>query len=116
MADSTLIDAPKSNVFVLLIAFVAPFVLITLGTWIWNLQVQTDQLRHRNDQLYELLQQPSQLECPMVAVVCECPDYDEGWEDAQFAEGCDPDLGSMDIGELQGICDELNSYGYVPSC
>lgn len=54
--------------------------------------------------------------CPSVHVTCECPEYDEGWDDAQFAEGCDPDMSEIAIDDLRLMCDELDSYGYIPDC
>ena len=120
MADSNnniLTESPNSQQhWIVLIAFVAPFVFVTLGCWVWNLQTKNDLLQHRNDELHEMIQKPAQLECPMVAVTCACPEYDEGWEDAQHAIGCDPDINEMDLDVLQNICEELDSYGYVPHC
>ena len=104
----------KSDQVILLVAFLAPFVIVTLGCWIWNLQVQNELLQHRNDQLRELVQ--PQVACAPVHVTCECPEYDEGWDDAQFAEGCDPDMTEMDIDALRIVCEELDSYGYIPGC
>jgi hypothetical protein len=51
-----------------------------------------------------------------VGVTCICPDYEEGWDDAEYAGGCDPDMGEMTIEELQTVCTELVSFGYVPHC
>jgi hypothetical protein len=53
--------------------------------------------------------------CPPVQVTCVCPDYEDGWEDAEHAVGCDPDSG-FDIEELRALCEDLETYGYVPSC
>jgi len=116
MADSDriLTNQPRSQLGVLVVAFLAPFVIITLGSWIWNLQTQVDHLKTQNTQLHESLQ--TQAECPMVNVVCECPEYDEGWDDAQYAEGCDPRASEMSIEDLQVMCAEIETYGYVPGC
>ena len=59
-------------------------------------------------QLHEALLRPEGM-CPAVYVACECPEYDEGWDDAQFAEGCDPDLNELPIEDLRTICFELEA-------
>ena len=56
------------------------------------------------------------ISCPAVAVTCVCHEYDEGWDDAQYAEGCDPSLTELPIDDLRLICAELDEYGYVPGC
>jgi hypothetical protein len=56
------------------------------------------------------------ISCPAVAVTCECPEYEEGWDDAQFAQGCDPSAQEMPIDDIKLICAELDEYGYVPGC
>ena len=56
------------------------------------------------------------MSCPTVQVTCECPEYEEGWDDAQFAEGCDPSVNEMAIDDIKLICAELDEYGYVPGC
>jgi len=114
--DSILIDKPRSKHVIVFVAFLAPFLLVFLGNWVWSLQVQIEGLQYRNGQLHERLQVQPQIECPNVSVTCECPEYDEGWDDAQFSEGCDPDINEMGIDELRIICDDLDSYGYIPGC
>lgn len=64
-------------------------------------------------QLHEAHAEPDR--CTPVHVTCECPEYDEGWEDAQHAEGCEPQLG-MTIDGLQIMCADLDMYEYVPGC
>jgi len=118
MADSNnvIIEVPNSKQALSFVAFVAPFVFVTMGCWVWNLQTQNDLLQYRNDQLHEMIQKSSQLECPMVAVTCECPEYDEGWDDAQFSEGCDTSLSEFSFEELRLMCDDLDSYDQTPGC
>jgi len=118
MADSNnvLIEAPNPKHLIIFVAFVAPFVLVTMGCWIWNLQSQNDLLQNRNDKLHELIQRPAQLECPMVSVTCECPEYDEGWGDAQHANGCDSDMSGISVEELRIMCDDLATYQDIPGC
>lgn len=76
-------------------------------------QLEADKVE-LHEQLHEAQSAPDR--CTPVQVTCVCPEYDEGWEDAQFAEGCDPSLSEMPIEELRVICDELEGYGYVPGC
>ena len=102
----------KSNQLTILVAFLAPFVIVMLGCWIWNLQVHNDLLRYRNDQLRELVQ--PQVACAPVQVTCVCPDYEEGWDDSEYLDGCSPE--ELDIEELRIVCDELNQYNYIPGC
>lgn len=104
----------KPNQLTMFAAFLAPFVLVILGCWIWSLQTQIDLLQYRNDQFQELLK--PQAACTPVQVACVCPDYDEGWEDAQFVEGCDPALGEIPIEDLRAMCSEMEAYWYAPSC
>ena len=73
------------------------------------------QLSITNSDLRQRLEQRS-IECPAVQVTCFCPEYDEGWEDAQFAEGCDSDMTELPIDDLRLICDDLDDYGYIPGC
>jgi len=73
------------------------------------------QLSITNSDLRQRLEQRS-IECPAVQVTCVCPEYDEGWEDAQFAEGCDSDMTELPIDDLRLICDDLDDYGYIPGC
>jgi hypothetical protein len=102
----------KSDQILVLVAFLAPFVIATLGCWVWNLQAQLDLVRYENAALQEKLQ--PQVACAPVHVTCECPDYDEGWEDSEYMEGCEPE--ELDVEDLRVICDELNQYGYIPGC
>jgi hypothetical protein len=73
------------------------------------------QLSITNSDLRQRLEQRS-IECPAVQVTCVCPEYDEGWEEAQVAEGCDPDMTELPIDDLRLICDDLDDYGYIPGC
>jgi hypothetical protein len=43
--------------------------------------------------------------CPDVHVTCNCPEYEEGWDDAEFAEGCTAD--SFTYSELETMCADL---------
>lgn len=49
-------------------------------------------------------------------VVCECPAYEDGWDDAEVAEGCSPTEISISEEDLREMCSELEEYGYVPDC
>lgn len=51
-----------------------------------------------------------------VHVVCECPAYEDGWADAEYAQGCDPTEPELTEDDLRGMCSELAEYGYVPDC
>jgi hypothetical protein len=74
------------------------------------------QLQSVNRQLQYQLDQLSDLECPEVYVECVCPEYDQGWEDASFAEGCEPTVDEMSFEELELICQQIEDYGYIPDC
>ena len=59
MADSNniLTESPKSqHHWIVMIAFLAPFMFVTLGCWVWSLQIQNNLLKHRNDELHEMIQ------------------------------------------------------------
>lgn len=75
------------------------------------------ELEKKNDdlegQLHSALVSQSQ-QCPPVAVTCVCPDYEEGWEDAQHADGCDTE--EIELEDLRHMCAELETFGYVPGC
>jgi hypothetical protein len=88
-----------------LISFV---LLVTMAGLVAQLSFTNSDLRHRLEQ--------RTIECPAVQVTCVCPEYDEGWDDAQFAEGCDPSFTQMGIDDLRLICDELDDYEYIPGC
>lgn len=103
---------PKPSQILILVAFMAPFVFVMLGAWIWNLQVQLGLVQHENAQLHERLHE--QVTCAPVHVTCDCPDYEEGWDDAEYVEGCNPEEFSVE--DFQVMCDDLNQYGYVPGC
>lgn len=77
---------------------------------------------------------------PEIRVTCECPAYEEGFDDCEFVQGCDnfempyedfrtmcsgfndcDDLQACDPAEiphedLKVICAEFDMYGYVPGC
>jgi len=92
----------------------AAFVIVTIGSS-WRLQKLQDDNDVLEAQLHEaLLHQGGS--CAPVQVTCECPEYDEGWEDAQFMEGCDPDMGEIPIEDLQVMCADLENYEYIPGC
>jgi hypothetical protein len=54
--------------------------------------------------------------CADVHVVCECPAYEEGWNDAEYAEGCIPTEPELSEEDIRGMCNELEEYGYVAGC
>lgn len=74
------------------------------------------ELETKNDVLESQLREGLVGACSPVHVTCECPDYEEGWDDAQHAEGCDPGVSDMSFEDLALVCDQLEEYGYVPSC
>jgi hypothetical protein len=43
--------------------------------------------------------------CPDVQVTCNCPQYEEGWDDAEFSRGCTPE--SFTYEELENMCEEI---------
>ena len=101
-----MMDSPKPVQIILLVLVVA---LAAVG---WNLQTQLQAVRADNAQLREALR--TQVACAPVEVTCVCPEYEEGWDDAEFAEGCDP--AGIPIDDLEFICAELEEFGYVPRC
>lgn len=75
------------------------------------------ELEQKNDALESqlhaaLVSQAS--ECAPVQVTCECPDYEEGWQDAEYVEGCETEEFSVE--DLRHMCEELKTFGYVPGC
>lgn len=87
---------------------------LIMATVIVDLGTRNDALEEHVADLERRLRDAKAPRCPDVLVTCECPDYEEGWEDAEFAEGCDPD--PIGIDELRAMCSELEAYGYVPDC
>jgi len=96
--------------------FMLPAALTTIVAFLsalaWDLQTQLEDSRTENAQLRESL--PTQMACAPVQVTCVCPEYEEGWDDAEFAEGCDP--AEIELEQIELICAELDEYGYVPRC
>lgn len=93
---------------------IAAFLVCLLGMG----TLRMHQLEHRNEVLENELREVlrSRSRCEPVQVTCTCPDYEEGWEDAQYVDGCDPAWDEMSADDLRLICSELETYGYVPSC
>lgn len=93
-----------------LLLFTLPAVLTTVILALtplgWDLHTQLENSRAEVFELREVLH--TQVTCTPVQVTCVCPEYDQGWDDAEFAEGCDYDF---DL-----ICAELHEFGYVPNC
>ena len=81
---------------------------------------QMRQLEDRNNSLEQQLRESlirQTLACQPqepVMVTCVCPEYDEGWDDAEYVSGCSPE--EIDLETLQGMCSELEAFGYVPHC
>jgi hypothetical protein len=94
------------------VALLAPVIVLTLGAWIWTVQTERDLVEQQNLELREILR--TRAACTPVQVSCVCPEYEEGWDDAEFAEGCDP--AGIAIEDLELICAEFSEYGYIPSC
>jgi hypothetical protein len=102
----------KADRILVSMAFAAPVLLLTFGAWAWSVQIERDLVEQQNLELREILR--TQAACAPVQVSCVCPEYDEGWDDAQFAEGCDPQ--GIALEDLELICAEISEFGYVPSC
>jgi len=81
-------------------------VIAVLMAWIARLEREIEVARAR-------LEDPPPA-CSAVAVTCVCPDYEDGWEDSEHAEGCDPE--PISIEDLRAMCEELEAYGYVAGC
>ena len=81
----------------------------------WRVHELEGQNRLLENQLHDTLSRaPS--ECSPVHVTCVCPEYEEGWDDAQFSEGCDTSLSEFSFEELRLMCDDLDSYDQTPGC
>lgn len=56
------------------------------------------------------LRAPQPASCPPVQVTCECPSYEQGWDDAEYARGeieddyCSPE-------NLKQVCADFIEYG-----
>lgn len=72
-----------------------------------------DQVRKELDKAPVVQECPVQPACPVTNsyVTNICPEYDQGWEDAQASE-C-PELTTD---ELRSMCQDLEELGYVPDC
>lgn len=103
------------------------------------LVTQNSELREENLRLQERLNERQV--CPDVMVTCDCPEYEEGYEDAEWVQGCDNleipweelqdlcvgvngcdkpqaacDPSEMSQKDLEIICAEWSTYGYIPGC
>jgi len=83
-------------------------VAMAMATVMLQLSIVNSDLRQRLDQ--------SEAEPSSVMVTCVCPEYEEGWDDAVSAQGCDPGFDETPIEDLRLICAELDAFGYVPGC
>jgi len=89
----------------------AVFVVSLFTIWTFRMHELEDRNNVLEQQLHESLLRQSQ---EPVQVTCVCPEYDEGWDDAEYVSGCDPE--EIDIEMLEGMCSELETFGYVPRC
>lgn len=75
------------------------------------LEAENSELRRR---LQDALVPQRPLECPVVQIVCECLEYEQEWDDAEFVGGCDPE--TLDAETIESLCGEFDLYGYMPHC
>lgn len=78
-------------------------------------------LQRENEYLREQLEKERERPLsPIVRVVCECPDYEDGWDDAESmmvqAEECVCREGELSDDDIKSMCADLEEYGYVPAC
>ena len=102
--------------------------------------VMNAELKEENRALQgKLLEEQSEPVCPDVYLTCDCPDYEEGFEDGEWVQGCEnweiplEDLQIMCSGfesckpqvcdpvnmshqDLTLLCDEFDSYRDIPGC
>lgn len=65
---------------------------------------------HRQPPTVIDLRAPQPGVCPPVQVTCECPAYEQGWEDADFVRGeIDDDYCSPE--NLEQVCADFIEYG-----
>jgi hypothetical protein len=97
------------------VMLVAAFLFVIVRAMRHDLRIEDEleQLRLDNVRLRDELSRRA-LEPLPVVVTCECPDYEEGWEDSEFAEGCNPEPISLE--EMRTMCSDLEEYGYEPDC
>ncbi len=58
------------------------------------------------------LRAPQPVACPPVQVTCECPSYEQGWEDADFVRGDVEDESDYCSPEnLEQVCSDFIKYG-----
>ena len=117
------------------VAAIVSCLFLIMATWV---ALQNADLKEENRHLRDQLD--NQQVCPEVRVTCDCPAYEEGFEDCEFVQGCDnfempyEDFQMMCSGfndfdgtqacdpadippeELRVICAEFDMYGYVPGC
>lgn len=102
---------PKNNEDMRLTVGVLVATVFMMG-WMGVLQHSLQQAEAENRDLRQQLGRGGA--CAPVMVTCSCPEYEEGWDDAKFVEGCVPH--ELDPEALEVMCDELDSLGYVPRC
>lgn len=85
--------------------------IVALAAVGWHLQSQVQVLRGENLNLRENRSAGS---CTPVDVSCTCPEYEQGWDDAEYVAGCEP--AEIPIEELEAICADLHEYGYAAGC
>jgi hypothetical protein len=99
----------------------AVFVVTLLGLQEWHYRAELNRDRAELDRLEDrsadLLRQVHDMalrESAAVEVTCVCPDYEEGWDDAEYVSGCTPE--EIDLETLEAMCDEVETFGYIPHC
>jgi hypothetical protein len=87
---------------------------VTILAMTLRIQMLEQEKEELHEQLHEAHAAPDR--CTPVHVTCECPDYEEGWEDSQYAEGCDPRASEFSMDDLEIMCAEFDVHGYIPGC
>lgn len=89
--------------------FILAFVLMGAAARVgWNQNFTVDRLQRENDALRR------EQRCAPVQVTCECPAYEEGWDDAEYASSYTPPF--FDEEALLTICEEIESHHQIPGC
>ena len=96
-------DQPRRTDPLPLLFVTTLIVFLAFGAWNWSLHVQLDLAEVQNGRLRQRLE--SRATAASVTVVCECPAYEDGWDDAEFADGC--------YGEVE-LTDPLGDGSMVP--
>ena len=93
-------------------AVVYVLTILGLSLRIELLEVQNGELE---SQLHDVLVK-SPTACPAVLVTCECPNYDAGWDDAEYLEGCGPDMNELSLEDLMIMCAGFDVDDHIAGC